>query len=102
MADIFLSEDIIKLLHNKFVVIIGDSSKWYIGSTVFTECFVFQADVFHSICYIFSSEGYLQRYGDAAAKKPLLEGQTPQKQGKSFCLVTYRSFSAINNWDWGL
>ena len=27
MADIFLSEDIIKLLHNKFVVIIGDSSK---------------------------------------------------------------------------
>ena len=56
MADIFLSEDIIKLLHNKFVVIIGDSSKWYIGSTVFTEClksFVFQADVFHSLCYIF-------------------------------------------------
>lgn len=28
MADIFLSEDIIKLLNNKFVIIIGDSSKW--------------------------------------------------------------------------
>lgn len=38
MADIFLREDIIKLLNNKFVIIIGDSSKrlmiiyiwWYI------------------------------------------------------------------------
>lgn len=27
MADIFLREDIIKLLNNKFVIIIGDSSK---------------------------------------------------------------------------